>query len=59
MQDRLEQMESSSDASVKNKAFNLEIEELKAKLKTREAEYDELSERYKRDTSTGEIKKNM
>ena len=48
MQDKLDR----PVVDVKTKAFTEEIEELRKKLKTRDTEYDELAEKYRRETST-------
>lgn len=53
MQDKIDNMQASSDGAVKAKAYTEEISSLKQKLKTRDEEYDELAEKYKRETTTG------
>lgn len=53
MQDKIDNMQASSDGAVKAKAYIEEIEQLKKKLHKRDEDFDDLAEKYKRETSTG------
>lgn len=53
LQDRIDNMKTTSDGAVKSKAYLEEIEVLKKKLQKRNEEFDELAEKYKKETSTG------
>lgn len=57
LQDQVDDAATKSDAAIKSKAYLEEIDELKTKLKTRNAEFDELTDKYKQATATGEAKK--
>ncbi|KAG4300998.1 hypothetical protein PCANB_002665 [Pneumocystis canis] len=58
-EDMVTSMKAISDDHVKSKALIEEITELKRRIVDKDKEYNELSERYSRETRTGEDKKNM
>lgn len=57
LQDKIGNMQVSSDGAVKAKAYTEEIDQLKSKLSKRNDEFDELAERYKNATATGVSKR--
>ncbi|ORY87994.1 hypothetical protein BCR37DRAFT_375976 [Protomyces lactucae-debilis] len=57
LQDLVDNSATKNDAAIKSKAYLEEIDELKTKLKKRDADFDELAEKYKQATATGEAKK--
>lgn len=57
LQDKIGNMQVSSDGAVKAKAYTEEIDQLKSKLSKRNEEFDELAERYKNATATGVSKR--
>lgn len=53
LQDQISNMQTSSDGAVKATAYKEEVDQLKQRLQKRNDEFDELAERYKKETSTG------
>ncbi|BFZ58744.1 Endoplasmic reticulum transmembrane protein 3 [Savitreella phatthalungensis] len=57
LQDLVKSSKTAKTDSVKVKAYEEEISELRAKLKRRDDDFDELADKYKQETSTAEAKK--
>ncbi|KAG4305335.1 hypothetical protein PORY_001505 [Pneumocystis oryctolagi] len=58
-EDMVNKMKVGLDDQIRSKALVEEITELKQRIMDKDREYSELSERYSRETRTGEDKKNM
>lgn len=59
LQDKIGNMQASSDGAAKAKAYTEEIDQLKSKLSKRNEEFDDLAEKYKSVTATGVSIKDM